>query len=160
MSKKLNIRYDEVAPLSFSSPMKTESVVKSRYAEGAKAREESLCCPVDYDPRYLKVIPQEVIDRDYGCGDPSRYVHAGETVLDLGSGTGKICFIASQVVGAEGRVSGVDMTQEVLEVARRNAPIAQPSWRSSEHRSTSGRHTSSRNGPTVRPCATSFRTTG
>ena len=47
----------------------------------------------------------------------------GETVLDLGSGTGKICFIASQVVGPEGRVIGVDMTDAMLEVARRNAPI-------------------------------------
>ncbi|MGI8967181.1 MAG: methyltransferase domain-containing protein, partial [Limisphaerales bacterium] len=47
----------------------------------------------------------------------------GETVLDLGSGTGKICFIASQVVGPSGKVIGVDMTDDMLEVARRNAPI-------------------------------------
>jgi arsenite methyltransferase len=50
-------------------------------------------------------------------------VKPGETVLDLGSGTGKICFIAAQVVGAKGRVIGVDMTDDMLEVARRNAPI-------------------------------------
>jgi len=100
-----------------------EKAVKERYGAGAQAAEAALCCPVDYDPQYLKVIPQEVIERDYGCGDPSRYVRLGETVLDLGSGTGKICFIASQVVGAEGRVIGVDMTPEMLEVARRNAPI-------------------------------------
>src|SRR6476646_3433255 len=53
----------------------------------------------------------------------SRHVHAGETVLDLGSGAGKICFIAAQVVGPAGRVIGVDMTDAMLEVARRNAPI-------------------------------------
>ena len=100
-----------------------ESAVKERYAAGAQAQEAALCCPVDYDPQYLKVIPQEVIERDYGCGDPSRHVRRGETVLDLGSGTGKICFIASQVVGPEGRVIGVDMTDAMLEVARRNAPI-------------------------------------
>jgi len=100
-----------------------EKAVKERYGAGAQAAEAALCCPVDYDPQYLKIIPQEVIERDYGCGDPSRYVRPGETVLDLGSGTGKICFIASQVVGAEGRVIGVDMTPEMLEVARRNAPI-------------------------------------
>lgn len=103
--------------------MKTESVVKERYAEGAQAREEALCCPVEYDTQYLKIIPGEVIERDYGCGDPSQYVKPGETVLDLGSGTGKICFIASQVVGPEGKVIGVDMTDDMLEVARRNAPI-------------------------------------
>jgi arsenite methyltransferase len=64
-----------------------------------------------------------VIERDYGCGDPSKYLRAGETVLDLGSGTGKICFIAAQVVGATGKVIGVDMTDEMLDVARTNAPI-------------------------------------
>jgi ubiquinone/menaquinone biosynthesis C-methylase UbiE len=103
--------------------MKTESAVKERYAAGAQEREAALCCPVDYDPQFLKIIPAEVIERDYGCGDPSKYLRRGETVLDLGSGTGKICFIAAQVVGAEGRVIGVDMTDEMLEVARRNAPI-------------------------------------
>jgi ubiquinone/menaquinone biosynthesis C-methylase UbiE len=69
------------------------------------------------------VIPREVIERDYGCGDPSRYLCAGETVVDLGSGTGKICFIAAQIVGPNGKAIGVDMTDEMLEVARRNAPI-------------------------------------
>ena len=44
-------------------------------------------------------------------------------MLDLGSGGGKICFIAAQVVGPAGRVIGVDMTDEMLAVARRNAPI-------------------------------------
>ena len=100
-----------------------ESAVRVRYAKAAQAREQALCCPVDYDPRYLAAIPSEVIERDYGCGDPSRYLNPGETVLDLGSGTGKICFIASQVVGPEGRVIGVDMTDDMLEVARRSAPI-------------------------------------
>ncbi|WP_420717502.1 methyltransferase domain-containing protein [Emcibacter sp.] len=97
--------------------------VQQRYAEGAKERQADLCCPVDYDPHYLKVIPDEVIEKDYGCGDPSRYIGPGDVVLDLGSGGGKICFIASQVVGPEGRVIGVDMTDDMLELARRNAPV-------------------------------------
>src|SRR5437870_1103455 len=101
----------------------TETIVRERYAAGAKERADKLCCPVDYDAEYLKVIPREVIERDYGCGDPSRYVREGETVLDLGSGTGKICFIAAQIVGPNGKIIGVDMTDEMLEVARRNAPI-------------------------------------
>jgi arsenite methyltransferase len=103
--------------------MKSETAVKERYRGAAKAPEVALCCPVEYESRYLKIIPREVIEKDYGCGDPSRWVKAGETVLDLGSGTGKICFIAAQVVGPTGRVIGVDMTDEMLEVARRNAPI-------------------------------------
>jgi len=103
--------------------IKQESNVKERYRSAAQAPEAQLCCPVEYDPQFLKVIPEEVIEKDYGCGDPSRYLLPGETVLDLGSGTGKICFIASQVVGPEGRVIGVDMLDDMLEVARRNAPL-------------------------------------
>lgn len=102
--------------------IEVESVVKDRYRQGARERVADLCCPVDYDPRYLAAIPEEVLERDYGCGDPSRHLREGETVLDLGSGTGKICFIAAQVVGPTGRVIGVDMTDEMLQVARRNAP--------------------------------------
>jgi arsenite methyltransferase len=100
-----------------------ESIVRERYRTGAKERADKLCCPVEYESEYLKLIPREVIERDYGCGDPSRYLHEGETILDLGSGTGKICFIAAQIVGPGGKVIGVDMTNEMLEVARRNAPI-------------------------------------
>ena len=101
----------------------SEEATRDRYAAAAEAAEPALCCPVDYDPQYLKIIPSEVIEKDYGCGDPSKYVEPGDVVLDLGSGTGKICFIASQVVGAEGKVIGVDMTDDMLEVANRNAPI-------------------------------------
>ena len=99
-----------------------ETATRDRYAAAAHASEAALCCPVDYDPQYLKVIPAEVIEKDYGCGDPSRHLKPGETVLDLGSGTGKICFIAAQVVGPGGKVIGVDMTDDMLEVARRHAP--------------------------------------
>src|SRR5467141_3857189 len=100
-----------------------ESAVRERYAARAKSTEAELCCPADYQSEYLKVIPAEVVERDYGCGDPSRHVREGETVLDLGSGAGKICFIAAQIVGPTGKVIGVDMTDEMIEVARRNAPI-------------------------------------
>lgn len=100
-----------------------ESAVRQRYAAAALAPEALLCCPVDYDRRLLEAIPAEVVEKDYGCGDPSRWLRPGETVLDLGSGTGKIAFIASQVVGPAGRVIGVDMTDAMLEVARRNAPV-------------------------------------
>lgn len=97
--------------------------VEERYSEAAEQREASLCCPVDYDAKYLQVIPEEVIERDYGCGDPSKYLLPGETVLDLGSGGGKICFIASQVVGEGGRVIGVDMNDSMLDLARRSQAV-------------------------------------
>ncbi len=99
-----------------------EKAVQDRYRRGAETQVAALCCPTDYDPRYLEAIPAEVLERDYGCGDPSRYLAPGETVLDLGSGAGKICFIAAQVVGPSGRVIGVDMTPEMLALARRSAP--------------------------------------
>lgn len=101
--------------------MNVEAAVKNRYSSAARKKAYSLCCPIEYNQEYLKVIPKEVLERDYGCGDPSQYLKEGETVLDLGSGTGKICFIATQVVGKKGKVIGVDMTDEMLEIARRNA---------------------------------------
>ncbi|MFP6656467.1 MAG: methyltransferase domain-containing protein, partial [Myxococcota bacterium] len=105
-----------------TAPVDAEDATRQRYSAAALIREEALCCPVDYDQTLLEAIPSEVIERDYGCGDPSRYVRAGETVLDLGSGGGKICFIASQIVGEEGRVIGVDMNDEMLGLARQSAP--------------------------------------
>ena len=100
-----------------------QEIVTKRYTKGANIVQEDLCCPVSYDAQYLKIIPREVIEKDYGCGDPSQYIKEGETVLDLGSGTGKICFIAAQVVGPKGKVIGIDSTDKMLEVARRNTPI-------------------------------------
>ncbi len=99
--------------------LNVEQAVRERYSAASKERVPALCCPVNYEKQYLEVLPQELIDRDYGCGDPSKYVHAGETVLDLGAGGGKICYIASQIVGPQGRVLGVDMNDDMLELARK-----------------------------------------
>jgi len=96
-----------------------ERAVLDRYQSAALHPAEALCSSVTYDPRYLAAVPPEVQERDYGCGDPSRYVRPGETVLDLGSGSGKICFIISQIVGPRGRVIGVDFNDEMLALARK-----------------------------------------
>lgn len=97
-----------------------EQVVRQRYEAGAQQPEAALCCPTDgYDARYLELIPAEIVAKDYGCGDPTRYVNAGETVVDLGSGAGKNCYILAQKVGASGRVIGVDFNDEMLALSRK-----------------------------------------
>ena len=102
--------------------MSVKSNVLDRYSEGAKERQEALCCPVDYDRELLKDLPQEIVDKDYGCGDPSRYVKADDVVLDLGSGGGKICYMAAQLVGEKGAVIGIDMNDDMLQLARKYQP--------------------------------------
>jgi len=99
--------------------MALEHSVLDRYSEGAEARQPDLCCPVDYDTALLALLPQEIIDKDYGCGDPSRYVREGDVVLDLGAGSGKICYMAAQLVGEAGRVIGIDMNDDMLALARK-----------------------------------------
>lgn len=101
-------------------PMNIERSVRERYSEGARERQAALCCPVSYDAGLLAMLPDEIIEKDYGCGDPSRYVREGDTVLDLGSGGGKVCYMAAQLVGAGGRVIGVDINDDMLALARRH----------------------------------------
>lgn len=96
-----------------------EAAVLERYGKAAQEVEVCLCLSVSYDRELLKVIPAEILDKDYGCGDPSQYIGAGETVLDLGSGSGKSCYIISQIVGAGAKVIGVDFNPPMLALARR-----------------------------------------
>ena len=110
-------------PAADQEKLDIELAVSDRYSAASQAAETALCCPVQYQSQYLEVLPQELIERDYGCGDPSRDVQAGETVLDLGSGGGKVCYIASQIVGQAGQVIGVDMNDDMLALAREHQPI-------------------------------------
>ncbi|MGH7825763.1 MAG: methyltransferase domain-containing protein [Candidatus Binatia bacterium] len=101
------------------SSLNHETAVLQRYGKAARDGEAGLCVPISYDPSLLKVIPDEIIEKDYGCGDPSRYIREGETVLDLGSGSGKACYIMSQIVGPRGKVIGVDFNPPMLQLARK-----------------------------------------
>lgn len=99
--------------------------VSERYARAATTGEQ-MCCPTSYNFEDLKsFIPGEVLKISYGCGTPAglETVRSGETVLDIGSGGGIDCFEASRRVGQTGRVIGLDMTDQMLEIARRNAPV-------------------------------------
>lgn len=82
------------------------------------------CSDADAMPKYireiLKSIHHEVTDRFYGCGSPIPPLLAGKTVLDLGCGTGRDAYLLSKLVGENGYVIGVDMTDEQLETARKH----------------------------------------
>ncbi len=93
--------------------------VRNFYAAAAETPQSSLCCPTIYDKVDTGHIPKEVLEISYGCGSPVSLadIREGETILDLGSGGGIDCFIASKAAGPSGSVIGVDMTDEMLEKA-------------------------------------------
>jgi len=90
--------------------------VNKFYSTAANQPQKELCCPTSYDSADLSHIPQEILNISYGCGSPVTLaqIELGECVLDLGSGGGVDCFIASKMVGERGRVVGIDMTDEML----------------------------------------------
>ncbi|MBS3951377.1 MAG: methyltransferase domain-containing protein [Methylomicrobium sp.] len=104
----------------------TESV-QNYYGQvltSSKDLKTSACCTLDAVPLYLrpylKDIHPEVLARFYGCGSPLPPSLDGCTVLDLGCGTGRDCYLLSRLVGETGKVIGVDMTEAQLAVARQH----------------------------------------
>ena len=95
-----------------------KDAIQNRYGSAALEKESCLCTPVSFNPKYLDSLPKEVIERDYGCGDPTKYVRQNDIVLDLGSGSGKNAFICAQVVGERGKVIGVDQNKDMLNLSR------------------------------------------
>ena len=95
-----------------------KDAIQERYGSAALEKESCLCTPVGFNPVLLEAIPQEVIERDYGCGDPTRWVKPGDNVLDLGSGSGKNAFICAQVIGQSGMVIGIDRNPESLSLQK------------------------------------------
>ncbi|KAJ2693024.1 hypothetical protein H4R19_006062, partial [Coemansia spiralis] len=68
----------------------------------------------------IRTVPAAVNDKFYGCGNPIPLGIEGKDVLDLGSGSGRDCYVAAALVGPGGSVTGVDMTDEQLQTARDN----------------------------------------
>ena len=102
----------------------TISSVQNYYGKVLKSKQDlqtTACCTAETMPEYLrdvlKKIHPEVQERFYGCGSPIPFGVSGLTVLDLGSGTGRDCYLFSSLVGSKGRVIGVDMTDEQIALA-------------------------------------------
>lgn len=111
--------------------------VRKRYAKVAKTSgsccsSKVSCCSapqsaqvsnlIGYSKEEMAAVPDGA-NLGLGCGNPTALasLKEGERVLDLGSGAGFDCFLASKKVGAKGKVIGVDMTPEMLDKARANA---------------------------------------
>lgn len=71
---------------------------------------------LNYIKEITKEIPDEIISRFYGCGSTIPRAIEGMTILDLGCGTGLDCYILSKLVGENGKIIGVDMTDSQLEI--------------------------------------------
>jgi len=103
--------------------------VRSRYGSAAKSGLSSehegvraVAEAFGYTPEELSSIPAEA-NMGLSCGNPTAMAHLreGETVVDLGSGGGLDVFLAAEKVGPQGRAIGIDMTPEMIDLARRNA---------------------------------------
>ena len=104
-----------------------QSAVRNYYGETLQSTNDlrtTACCSIDALPLPLRTILSqlhpEVRDRFYGCGSPLPPALDGMTVLDLGCGSGRDAYLLSSLVGEHGRVIGVDMTAQQLEVAERH----------------------------------------
>lgn len=116
-----------------------KEIVKEKYGQAAlRARSgatssgcgtsASSCCGPDpitsglYEAGETAVLPKEAVNASLGCGNPTALaeLHAGETVLDLGSGGGIDVLLSARRVGPTGKAYGLDMTDEMLALAREN----------------------------------------
>ena len=102
--------------------------VQARYADAAtRAAEGDRCGSADFYPDDERAgLPDAAVRASLGCGNPLRVadLHPGETVLDLGSGGGIDVLLSARRVGSTGHVHGLDMTDEMLDLARRNTAEA------------------------------------
>lgn len=98
----------------------------AQVAQNATACSTNDCCGEPnklYEVGLIKDLPTEAVMASAGCGNPTAIgeLLPGETVVDFGSGGGIDCFIAAKAVGETGKVIGVDMTQDMVDLARSNA---------------------------------------
>lgn len=106
--------------LSLNGSTDSRSKVGEYYADAVGDKRSEILNPVHYDESLVEHIPAAYRFRGYGCGSPvmDAGLKAGERVVDLGCGSGVECFIAARLVGKSGHVTGVDMLEPMLSVAR------------------------------------------
>ena len=120
------------------SVIEVRDIVKQKYGEaarrvttggssccGASAALEGCCDPITsnlYAPAQIGAVPEEAVLASLGCGNPTALseLHAGEIVLDLGSGGGIDVLLSARRVGPTGKAYGLDMTDDMLALAREN----------------------------------------
>jgi SAM-dependent methyltransferase len=127
--------------LSNKTPEEIKEFVQKQYAKVAENAAASCCSPnqastscgcgtassyaenLGYSKEQVNTLPEGAVAASAGCGNPTALasLKEGEVVLDLGSGGGIDIFLAAQKVGATGKAIGVDMTPEMIELARKNA---------------------------------------
>src|ERR1700674_4849859 len=121
-----------------ATPQDIKQEVRTRYGQAARrAQEASRCCGGTsdnesaitsslYQTDELQHLPKEAVIASLGCGNPVAVadLHEGETVLDLGSGGGIDVLLSARRVGPQGKAYGLDMTDEMLALARENASKA------------------------------------
>ena len=123
-----------------SNDTNVREAVRDRYADAARKAQQS-CCSSDcnseegdferdlYPAADLVDVPSGATEASLGCGNPTAVAQLseGETVLDLGSGAGIDVLLSAKRVGPTGFVYGIDMTDEMLELARKHASEAEAS---------------------------------
>jgi len=134
IKEKVRERYGEIAT-EFIETKGTASCCPPQRASCCSPQQDSCCSPSQtdvtsltnamrlYPTQALADLPGSVTDMALGCGNPTAIaeLRPGEVVLDLGSGGGIDCFLAARQVGPQGRVIGLDMTPEMISLARQNA---------------------------------------
>jgi arsenite methyltransferase len=125
-------RYAEAAVAAAGAATRDEAITTSEAFATCCGASDSCCAPGQFEPALYypaadrDSLPDAAVLASLGCGNPLAVadLHAGETVLDLGSGGGIDVLLSAQRVGPTGRAIGVDMTDEMLALARRNATEA------------------------------------
>ncbi len=127
------------SPLTTQPTTAIQNAVRQKYASLALGASSTGCCATDrsgatcceedavtshlYDTTETDGLPPTAVNASLGCGNPTALaeIFPGQTVLDLGSGAGLDVLLSARRVGPQGRVYGLDMTDEMLELARSNA---------------------------------------